>query len=145
MNTRSPFGRKPLRASAAIATARVAVWFFMSTAPRPHSQPSASRWPANGGYVQSGSSAGTTSVWPHSASDGPSPVPGIRATRFGRSISRAASSHWMPAASRYARSRCAAGASFPGGLPVSMRIRSAVSSVASRRIAASSMPVAYGR
>ncbi len=75
MNSRSPFGRKPLRARIAIVTARVAVWFFMSTAPRPHSQPSSSTWPANGGCVQSGSSAGTTSVWPHSASDGPSPVP----------------------------------------------------------------------
>ncbi len=36
---------------------------FMSTAPRPQTQPSAIS-PANGSYVQSAALAGTTSVWP---------------------------------------------------------------------------------
>ena len=66
---RSPRGRKPLRASSAIATARAATSFFMSTAPRPHSQPSSSSTASNGGCVQSRGSHGTTSVCPTNASD----------------------------------------------------------------------------
>ena len=46
------------------------------------------------------SAAGTTSEWPSSASDGPSPVPRRRASRFARSDSRATSSHSTPAACR---------------------------------------------
>lgn len=53
---------------------------FMSTAPRPHTQPSATS-PENGWCVQSWALAGTTSVWPWISSaglDGSSPS--IRAT-----------------------------------------------------------------
>lgn len=100
MNTRSPPGRKPLRDRAVIATARVAVSFFMSAAPRPHRKPSRSRWPENGGWRQSSALAGTTSVWPISAIDGPSPAPGMQAIRFARSGSRATSSQATPFASR---------------------------------------------
>ncbi len=35
ISSRSPLGRKPSRASVASTTAFVAVWPFMSTAPRP--------------------------------------------------------------------------------------------------------------
>ncbi len=97
--TTSPRGRTPLRAKAAIATARAASSFFMSTAPRP------TRWPSRsvaskGGTVQLARGAGTTSVWAISISDGPSPVPGRRAIRFNRSGSGPTSSHSMPASRR---------------------------------------------
>lgn len=94
---RSPRGRKPVRASSAIATARAATSFFMSIAPRPHSQPPSSTTAANGGCVQSRGSAGTTSRWPTNANEGVSPVPGIRATRLARRGSRATSSQSTPA------------------------------------------------
>jgi hypothetical protein len=57
-------------------------------------------WPENGGCRQSSAVAGTTSVCPISAIDGPSPVPGMRAIRFDRSGSRATSSQATPFASR---------------------------------------------
>ncbi len=97
---RSPRGRNPDRASSAIATARAATSFFMSIAPRPHRKPASSTTAAKGGWVQSRGSAGTTSVWPTNASDGASPVPGIRATRLARSGSRATSSQSTPASVR---------------------------------------------
>ena len=75
-NTRSPDSAIPERAISASATARVAVSFFMSHAPRPHTYPASSSTPANGGCVQSPASAGTTSVWPSSISEGPEPLPG---------------------------------------------------------------------
>ena len=55
---------------------------FMSPAPRPDSQPP-DRDGANGSLDQSAASAGTTSMWPFSSSDGPAPR-FIRPTMFGR-------------------------------------------------------------
>ncbi len=83
-----------------MAAVRAATSFFMSTAPRPHRKPSSSSTPANGGCVQSRASAGTTSLWPTRASEGPPPVPGMRATRLARAGSRDTSSTSTPASAR---------------------------------------------
>src|SRR3954470_23250263 len=145
MKSRSPRGRKPDRARKARVTAREAVSFFMSIAPRPQTYPSSSRCPAKGGCVQPAGSAGTTSVWPSRASDGPSPVPGMRAIRFARSGSRATSSHCTPLASRYSLSSVAAAVSHPGGFVVSTRMRSRRSAVVSSRRARSRVVSAMAR
>ena len=57
---------------------------FMSTAPRPQTQPSRSS-PENGWTLHSAASAGTTSRWPCTSSGGRlRSVPSIRATRLAR-------------------------------------------------------------
>ena len=81
-------GSKPSRASVAIAVAAAATWPFMSSAPRPQTQPSWSS-PDHGSTDHSSGSATTVSVWERRSRLGPSPRPGIRATRFARSGSRA--------------------------------------------------------
>ncbi len=81
-------GWNPSRASDAIATAFAATWLFMSSAPRPQTQPSFSS-PDHGSTDHSSGSARTVSVCESSNRLGPSPRPGIRATRFARSGTRA--------------------------------------------------------
>ena len=58
---RSPAGSNPSRASDAIATALAATWSFMSSAPRPQTQPSRSS-PDHGSTDHSAGSASTVSV-----------------------------------------------------------------------------------
>ena len=96
---RSPAGSNPSRASDAIATAFAATWPFMSSAPRPQTQPSRSS-PDHGSTDHSAGSASTVSVCESSSRLGPSPRPRIRATRFARSGTRAYSSHSTPNGSR---------------------------------------------
>ena len=81
---RSPLGSKPSRASEAIATALAATSPFMSSAPRPQISPSRNS-PDHGSTCHSAGSATTVSVCESSRKLGPSPRPGIRATRFARS------------------------------------------------------------
>ena len=99
MKITSPFGWKPSRASDAIATALAATWPFMSSAPRPQISPSRSS-PDHGSSSHSAGSASTVSVCERSASLGPSPLPGMRATRFARSGTLAYSSQATPFDSR---------------------------------------------
>ena len=70
------------------AAMKAATPAFMSLAPRPYSRPS---WtiPAKGGNVQGFVPTGTTSIWPVKQSGLPLPVPGMRATRVGRSSAKA--------------------------------------------------------
>src|SRR5262245_57702128 len=127
----SPDGVKPSRASEANATADAATCPFMSSAPRPQISPS-TRSPDHGSRSHSAGSTRTVSVWLRNASVGPSP-PGIRATRFARSGTRAMSSLSRPSRARYSTSTSAAAVSFPGGLTVSTRRRSCSSAVDSAR------------
>ncbi len=115
-----------------MATALAATWPFMSRAPRPQISPSRSS-PDHGSTCHSAGSASTVSVCESRASRGPSPVPGIRATRFARSGTFAYSSHATPFSSRYARRCSAARVSFPGGLTVSRRMSSERSPATSSR------------
>src|SRR3954468_17787562 len=93
----------------------------MSMAPRPQTAPSRTI-PAKGWTDQSSARACTTSRWPRNASEGPSPEPGRRATRFGRAGSFDTRSHSSPASARYASSTSAAFRSSPGGFEVSQAI-----------------------
>lgn len=56
-------GLRPLRMRSRTTASVIASMSFMSTAPRPHTHPSAIS-PAKGSYVQSAALAGTTSVCP---------------------------------------------------------------------------------
>ncbi|GAA5017179.1 hypothetical protein GCM10025734_67580 [Kitasatospora paranensis] len=56
-------GLRPVRRRSRTTARVIASMSFMSTAPRPQTQPSAIS-PPNGSYVQSAALAGTTSVWP---------------------------------------------------------------------------------
>ena len=81
---RSPAGSKPSRASEAIATALAATSPFMSRAPRPQTSPSRTS-ADHGSTSHSPGSACTVSVCERRARRGPSPRPGILATRLARS------------------------------------------------------------
>lgn len=73
-------GLRPLRMRSRTTARVIASMSFMSTAPRPHTHPSAIS-PEKGWWVQSSALAGTTSVWPwmsRAGRDGSSPS--IRAT-----------------------------------------------------------------
>ena len=79
-----PFGVNPDPARRRIATACEAVMFSMSTAPRPHTNPSTSS-PENGSRVQPSGLTGTTSVWPINSRLGAvGSLPSIRVTRLTR-------------------------------------------------------------
>src|SRR6266508_1150621 len=104
----------------------------MSSAPRPQTSPPRTS-PPKGSAAHSGGSASTTSVCESRSSVGPSPRPGMRATRLARSGILAWSSQATPFSSRYARKSSAAPVSFPGGLVVSTRMSSCNSSVTSSR------------
>ena len=67
----------------------------MSSAPRPQTSPSRSS-PDHGSSCHSAGSASTVSVCESSSRLGPSPRPGMRATRFARSGTFAYSSHSTP-------------------------------------------------
>ena len=62
-------GLRPLRSRSRTTARVIASMSFMSTAPRPHTQPSAIS-PEKGWWVQSAALAGTTSVWPWMSSAG---------------------------------------------------------------------------
>ena len=125
------------RERCASATALAATWPFMSSAPRPQTNPSRSS-PPNGSALHSRASAGTTSVCESSASDGPPP----RAAQardevrpLGHLRVQLALDARRPRGS--ARSSSAAAVSLPGGFDVSTRISSRRSSTASSLSAAS--------
>src|SRR5215210_2187338 len=109
----------------------------MSIAPRPQIAPSRST-PANDSTDQSWLRAGTTSRWPRNASEGPSPRPGRRTIRFGRSGSLATHSDSRPASAATASITAAATASRPGGFEVSHATSRCSSCATSLRSAASS-------
>ena len=113
-NTRSPRGRNPSSARRRMVRAMAAVWFNMSTAPRPHTSPSTSS-PPNGSRDQpSASSAGTTSVCPRRANDGASGSdPAMRATNEARPSIASCQSISTPGPSTTERSMEALTDSFP--------------------------------
>ena len=86
----------------------------MSSAPRPHTQPSRSS-PDHGSRCHSPGSASTVSTWPRKPSAGPSERPRRRATRLGRPGS-------APAARTRSRRPGASLQEFLGGLLVTGRI-----------------------
>ena len=90
--------------------------FFMSIAPRPQTQPSASS-PANGSCVQSRASAGTTSRWPWTSSPGRlESSPSHRTTRLVRRSADSKTSGSRPT-SESSPATCSAAARSPGPLP----------------------------
>src|SRR4051794_34245126 len=121
-------GRQPSSASVHAAAISAATCDFMSSAPRPQTQPSRSS-PDHGSTLQSDASASTVSTCPRKHSPGPSEPPRSRATRFGRPGTAESSSHSNPAASSISfRNSCAA-CSLPGGFTVLNWIRRWSSSV----------------
>src|SRR3954451_14732168 len=121
-------GRHPSSASEHAAAISAATCDFMSSAPRPQTQPSRSS-PDHGSTLQSDASASTVSTCPRKHSPGPSDPLCSRATRFGRPGTAESSSHSNPAASSISfRNSCAA-CSLPGGFTVLNWIRRWSSSV----------------
>ena len=114
--TRSRGGTVPVRARWRTAASIIASMSFMSTAPRPHTQPSRSS-PANGSTDQSAALAGTTSRCPctHSAPRSRS-APGIRTATLTRpgSLSKVCGSR---PTSRSRSTTYAAACASPGPLP----------------------------
>ena len=95
-----PLGRNPLSARRRNATAWDAVRFSMSTAPRPHTNPSTISAP-NGSRLHPSGFTGTTSVWPIKRSEGAlGSVPSIRVTRLVRP-GCGSNTSWSPAPARY--------------------------------------------
>src|SRR3954447_15852845 len=110
-------GRQPPSASEQAAAISAATCDFMSSAPRPQTQPSRSS-PDHGSTLQSDASASTVSTCPRKQRPGPSERPRRRATRFGRSGSAASSSHSKSAASSISLRNSCAARSLPGGFTV---------------------------
>ncbi len=131
-------GRQPSSASAVAAATSAATWLFMSSAPRPQTQPSFSS-------PDHGSTRPVVGVGEHRVDVAevgePRAVARRRAgARRGSAARRrpTSSSHSKPAPSRRSfRNSCAA-CSFPGGLTVSKRISRCRSSVVRRSSSAGS-------
>ena len=118
----------------------VATMCFMSTAPRPHTQPSWSS-PANGSTRHPAALAGTTSVWQSRSTGGAAPLPRTRATRFGRpSASRTSTLDSMPSPASASRRYSTAGHSSRPGLDVSQRMSARRCSTSSGTAAPTSGP-----
>ena len=122
-------GRQPSSASASAAAASAATWLFMSSAPRPQTQPSRSS-------PDQGSTRPLLRVREHGVHVAEQAQPSgrrsrsrSRATRLGRPSTAASSSHSKPASSSSPLRNSCAACSLPGGLTVLKRIRRCSSSV----------------
>src|SRR5581483_210954 len=127
---KSRLGTAPARLSASIRLRSIAHLGFMSIAPRPHTQPSATSAP-NGGRLHRWGSTGTTSVCEESIR-GASTPPFSRATRLARVGSFSSTTAPMPSVPKAAASSSVATRSLPGGLTVSQRMSARRCASASR-------------
>ena len=133
-------GRSPVRPQWRTTAVIIASMFFMSTAPRPQMKPSSTS-AANGGWVQSLATAGTTSKCPCTTTAGAlGSTPGIRkATPRRRSlpVTMTSGSHPVSRSRSAQYSAASASPTVRGSGPqllVSIRIRSRVMATASPSI-----------
>ena len=127
-STTSRSGLRPSRIRFLMTARTIASMSFMSTAPRPQTQPSASS-PANGSRRQSSALAGTTSRWPWMSSAGRlGSLPSTRATRLVRFGCDSRTVGWTPTSlsrpATYSAALLSPGPEWSPGLVVSILIRS---------------------